>query len=197
MFCIQPLELYVIVELVVDGGLHLVGSNTPNWVKISALDKEHSVPLGSTLTFGPLVGYFTTHSSPRGKTFLPSSLKLFRTQGRDRFQKLPPADKRGHILPGVCRVCGDNSKMYLMSVISSTPAAFALVARRTVTEEPLLLLQSREIDLVVDGHPEEIQVLFVGRQHLFSQACESLGRENEASLFIYHHDSGTRQLRVL
>lgn len=58
-------------------------------------------------------------------------------------------------------------------MISLTPAAFALVARRAVTQS-FLFLQCSKINVIINGHPEKIQVLFIGCQHLFSQSCESL-----------------------
>lgn len=61
----------------------------------------------------------------------------------------------------------------MVQVVSLTPAAFALVTRPAVTES-LLFLQSGEIKLVINGHPKKIQVLFIGRQHLLGQSCETL-----------------------
>lgn len=81
-------------------------------------------------------------------------------------------NKRRDILPRECKVSGDS--IYSTSIISLTPAAFALVVRHTVTES-FLFLQSSKIDLIINGYPEKIQVLFIGCQHLFSQSCESLG----------------------
>lgn len=57
--------------------------------------------------------------------------------------------------------------------VSSAPAAFALVASCALTES-LLFLQSSQIDLIINGYPEQIQVFFISCQHLLGQTCESL-----------------------
>lgn len=66
--------------------------------------------------------------------------------------------------------------------IALTPAAFAWVASRALTES-LLFLQSSQIDLIINRYSEQIQVFFISRKHLLSQTRERLaGKHRQRTL---------------
>lgn len=66
--------------------------------------------------------------------------------------------------------------------IALTPAAFAWVASRALTES-LLFLQSSQIDLIINRYSEQIQVFFISRKHLLSQTRECLaGKHRQRTL---------------
>ena len=136
--------------------------------------RSHRVETG---TFGPSLGWFTTHLAPCGKMFV---LEPDAAANRGTYRSQLPKDIffprsvqsvwRGRIFNPK-----NKKKHHAVHTVTLTPAGFALVVRRAVAE-PLLFLQSGKVQLVIIRHPEKIQVLLIGRQHLLSQSGERLGR---------------------